>query len=137
MYTGWRKQDGCLIVSRLYTHSRVHHIVAVTEALVLLPISYVVRIANYRVSWKLVLDKDQFLMTDSSGNDVPVTEQEDLTFISNLPFGELVMIYFTLQTRWKEWIGRMCGSPLRAMLYKFKPFHGQETVTLNGFCRVI
>ena len=82
---GENKTEG-LIVSRLYTHSRVHLIVAVKEALVLLPISYVVRIANYRVSWKLVLDKDQFLMTDSWGDNVPVTEQEDLTFISKSTF---------------------------------------------------
>ena len=55
---------------------------AVKEALVLLPISCLVRIANYQVSWKLVLDKDQFLMTDSWGDNVPTTEQEDLTFLS-------------------------------------------------------
>ena len=82
---GDNKTEG-LIVSKLYTHSRVHLIVAVREALVLLPISYVVRIANYRVSWKLVLDKDQFLMTDSWGDVVPVTEQEDLTFLSKAAF---------------------------------------------------
>ena len=82
---GDNKTEG-LIVSKLYTHSRVHLIVAVKEALVLLPISYVVRIANYRVSWKLVLDKDQFLMTDSWGDTVPVTEQEDLTFLSKATF---------------------------------------------------
>ena len=52
---GDNKTEG-LIVSKLYTHSRVHLIVAVKEALVLLPISYLVRIlANYQVSWKLVL----------------------------------------------------------------------------------
>ena len=82
---GDNKTEG-LIISKLYTHSRVHLIVAVKEALVLLPISYVVRIANYRVSWKLVLDKDQFLMTDSWGDTVPVTEQEDLTFLSKATF---------------------------------------------------
>ena len=82
---GDNKTEG-LIVSKLYTHSRVHLIVAVKEALVLLPISYVVRIANYRVSWKLVLDKDQGLMTDSWGDTVPVTEQEDLTFLSKAAF---------------------------------------------------
>ena len=60
-------------------HSRGHLIVAVKEALVFLRISYVVRIANYRVSWKLLLDKDQFSMTHSWGDDVPVTKQEDLT----------------------------------------------------------
>ena len=59
---------------------------AVKEALVLLPISYLVRIANYRVSWKLVLDKNQFWMTDSWGDTVPVTEQEDLTFLSKASF---------------------------------------------------
>ena len=72
---GENKTEG-LIVSRLYTHSRVHLIVTAKEALVLLPVSYVVWIANYRVSWKLVLDKDQFLMTDSWGDEVPVTEQD-------------------------------------------------------------
>ena len=82
---GENKTEG-LIVSKLYTHSRVHLIVAVKEALVLLPISYLVRIANYQVSWKLVLDKDQFLMTDSWGDNVPVTEQEDLTFLSKATF---------------------------------------------------
>ena len=40
---GDNKPEG-LIVSKLYTHSRVHLIVAVKEALVLLPISYLVRI---------------------------------------------------------------------------------------------
>ena len=45
---GDNKTEG-LIVSKLYTHSRVHFL----------------RIANYQVSWKLVLDKDQFLMTDA------------------------------------------------------------------------
>ena len=75
-----------LILSRLYTHSRVHLIVAVKEALVLLPISYLVRIANYQVSWKLILDKDQFVVTDSWGDNVPVTEQEDLTFLSKTTF---------------------------------------------------
>ena len=82
---GENRTEG-LIVSKLYTHSRVHLIVAVKEALVLLPISYLVRIANYQVSWKLVLDKDQFLMTDSWGDNVPVTEQEDLTFLSKATF---------------------------------------------------
>ena len=82
---GENKTEG-LNVSKLYTHSRVHLIVAVKEALVLLPISYFVRIANYQVSWKLVLDKDQFLMTDSWGDRVPVTEQEDLTFLSKATF---------------------------------------------------
>ena len=47
------KTEG-LIVSRLYTHSRVHLIVAVKEASVLLPISYVVRIANCRVSGEIM-----------------------------------------------------------------------------------
>ena len=60
--------------------------VAVREALVLLPISYVVRIAYHRMSWKPVSDKDQFLMTDSWEDNVPVTEQEDLTFISKSTF---------------------------------------------------
>ena len=82
---GDNKTEG-LIVSKLYTHSRVHLIVAVKEALVLLPISYLVRIANYQVSWKLVLDKDQFLMTDSWGDNVPVPEQEDVTFLSKATF---------------------------------------------------
>ena len=82
---GDNKTEG-LIVSKLYTHSRVHLIAAVKEALVLLPISYLVRIATYQVSWKLVLDKDQFLMTDSWGDNVPTTEQEDLTFLSKAFF---------------------------------------------------
>ena len=82
---GDNKTEG-LIISKLYTHSRVHLIVAVKEVLVLLPNSYVVRIANYQVSWKLVLDKDQFLMTDAWGDNVPVTEQEDLTFLGKATF---------------------------------------------------
>ena len=53
---GDNKTEG-LIVSKLYTHSRVHLIVAMKEALVLFPISYLVQIANYQVSWKLVLDQ--------------------------------------------------------------------------------
>ena len=79
------KTEG-LIVSKLCTHSRVHLIVAVKEALVLLPFSYLVRIANYEVPWKLVLEKDQFLMTDSWEDNVPVTEQEDLTSLSKATF---------------------------------------------------
>ena len=96
-----------LIISRLYTHSRVHLIVAVKEALVLLPISYLVRIANYQASWKLVLDKDQFLMTDSWGDTVPVTEQEDLTFLSKATFWRVGHDLFHFATKvegmdWKE-----------------------------------
>ena len=44
------------------------------------------KIANYEFFWKLVLHKDQFLMTDSWGDTVPVTEQEDLTFLSKATF---------------------------------------------------
>ena len=101
---GENKTEG-LIISRLYTHSRVHLIVAVKEALVLLPISYVVRIANYSVSWKLVLDKDQFLMTDSWGDDVPVTEQEDLTFISKSTFWRVGhdLFHFANKVEGMEW----------------------------------
>ena len=62
-------------MSKLYTHSRVHLIVAVKEALALLPISYLARIANHQLSWKLILEKDQFLMTDSC-DQVPVTEKK-------------------------------------------------------------
>ena len=95
VYFGWRKQDrrpDCvttlysLTCSSYCSRERGASPSSVKEALVLLPISYVVRIANYRVSWKLVLDKDQFLMTDSWGDNVPVTEQEDLTFISKATF---------------------------------------------------
>ena len=96
-----------LIVSKLYRHSRVHLIVAVKEALVLLPISYLVRIANYQVSWKLVLDKDQFLMTDSWGDNVPATEQEDLTFLSKATFWRVGHDLFHLANKvegmdWKD-----------------------------------
>ena len=108
MYTlvGDNKTEG-LIVSKLYTHSRVHLIVAVKEALVLLPISYLVRIANYQVSWKLVLDKDQFLMTDSWGDNVPTTEQEDLTFLSKATFWRVGHDLFHLANKvegmdWKD-----------------------------------
>ena len=86
VYISWRQQTEGLIVARLYTHARVHLIVAVKEALVLLPISYLVRIANYQVSWKLVLGKDQFIMTGNWGDNVPVTDDEDLTFLSKLHF---------------------------------------------------
>ena len=103
---GDNKTEG-LIVSKLYTHSRVHLIVAVKEALVLLPISYVVRIANYRVSWKLVLDKDQFLMTDSWGDTVPVTEQEDLTFLSKATFWRVGhdLFHFANKVEGMDWKG--------------------------------
>ena len=52
------KAEG-LIVSRPYTHSRIHLIVAVKEAVVFLPISYLVRSENYQASWKLHLDNLQ------------------------------------------------------------------------------
>ena len=107
-----------LIISRLYTHSRVHLIVAVKEALVLLPISYLVRIANYQVSWKLVLDKDQFLMTDSWGDTVPVTEQEDLTFLSKATFWRVGHDLFHFATKvegmdWKEVWQTLTGEAVR------------------------
>ena len=75
------------------------------EALVLLPISYLVRIANYQVSWKLVLDKDQFLMTDAWGDTVPVTEQEDLTFLSKATFWRVGhdLFHFANKVDGMEW----------------------------------
>ena len=60
-------------------------------------------LSGYQLSsvLELVLDKDQFLMTDSWGDNVPVAEQEDLTFISKSTFWR-VGHDFTLQIKWKE-----------------------------------
>ena len=74
------KTEG-MIVSRLDSHSQVHLIVAVWEAAVLFLISYLVGIFNYQVLWKLHLDKDLFLMLDGWGDQVPATENEDLTHL--------------------------------------------------------
>ena len=105
MYLGGRQQTEGLIVSKLYTHSRVHLIVAVKEALVLLLISSLVRIANYQVSWKLILEKDQFLMTDSWGDNVPVTKQEDLTFLSKSTFWRVGndLFHFSNKVEGMDW----------------------------------
>ena len=44
------------------------------EAGVLLPMSCLVRLTNYQASLKLHLDKDQFIMIDGWGDNVPITE---------------------------------------------------------------
>ena len=76
------------------------------------------RIANYQVSWKLVLDKDQFLMTDSWGDTVPVTEQEDLTFLSKATFWRVAHDLFHFATKlegmdWKEVWQALTGEAVR------------------------
>ena len=119
---GDNKTEG-LIVSKLYTHSRVHLIVAVKEALVLLPISFLVRIANYQVSWKLVLDKDQFVMTDSWGDNFPVTEQEDLTFLSKATFWRVGHDLFHFANKvegmdWKDVWQALTGETYRFSLFQ-------------------
>ena len=48
-----------------------------------------------------MLDKDQFLMTDSWGDSVPVTEQEDLTFLGKATFWRVGHDLFHLRTKLK------------------------------------
>ena len=56
---GDNKTEG-LVVARLATRQRTHLIVAGKGAKPLIPISYLIRIANYRATWRMMGDHDCF-----------------------------------------------------------------------------
>ena len=70
-----------LVVARLSTRHRTHLIVAVKEARPLIPISYLIRIAHYRATWRMMGEHDCFQMKDGYGDPVTVTEDEDLLYV--------------------------------------------------------
>ena len=70
-----------LVVARLSTRHRTHLIVAVNEARPLIPISYLIRIAHYRATWRMMGEHDCFQMKDGYGDPVTVTEDEDLLYV--------------------------------------------------------
>ena len=70
-----------LVVARLSTRQRTHLIVAVKEAKPLIPISYLIRIADYRATWRMMGEHDCFQMKDGYGDPVMVNEDEDLLYV--------------------------------------------------------
>ena len=70
-----------LVVARLSTRQRTHLIVAVKEAKPLIPISYLIRIAHYRATWRMMGEHDCFQMKDGYGDPVTVNEDEDLLYV--------------------------------------------------------
>ena len=70
-----------LVVARLSTRQRTHLIVAVKEAKPLIPISYLIRIAHYRATWRMMGEHDCFQMKDGYGDPVMVNEDEDLLYV--------------------------------------------------------
>ena len=70
-----------LVVARLSTRHRTHLIVAVKEAKPLIPISYLIRIAHYRATWRMMGEHDCFQMKDGYGDPVMVNEHEDLLYV--------------------------------------------------------
>ena len=77
---GDNKTEG-LVVARLATRQRTHLIVAVKGAKPLIPISYLIRIANYRATWRMMGEHDCFQMKDGYGDPVMVNEDEDLLYV--------------------------------------------------------
>ena len=70
-----------LVVARLSTRQRTHLIVAVKEAKPLIPISYLIRIAHYRATWRMMGEHDCLQMKDGYGDPVTVNEDEDLLYV--------------------------------------------------------
>ena len=70
-----------LVVARLSTRQRTHLIVAMKEAKPLIPISYLIRIAHYRATWRMMGEHDCFQMKDGYGDPVTVNEDEDLLYV--------------------------------------------------------
>ena len=70
-----------LVVARLATRQRTHLIVAVKEAKPLIPISYLIRIAHYRATWRMMGEHDCLQMKDGYGDPVMVNEDEDLLYV--------------------------------------------------------
>ena len=77
---GDNKTEG-LVVARLGTRLRTHLIVAVKGAKPLIPISYLIRIAHYRATWRMMGEHDCFQMKDGYGDPVMVNEDEDLLYV--------------------------------------------------------
>ena len=77
---GDNKTEG-LVVARLATRQRTHLIVAVKGAKPLIPISYLIRIAHYRATWRMMGEHDCFQMEDGYGDPVMVNEDEDLLYV--------------------------------------------------------
>ena len=77
---GDNKTEG-LVVARLATRQWTHLIVAVKGAKPLIPISYLIRIANYRATWRVMGEHDCFQMKDGYGDPVMVNEDEDLLYV--------------------------------------------------------
>ena len=77
---GDNKTEG-LVVARLATRQRTHLIVAVKGAKPLIPISYLIRIAHYRATWRMMGEHDCFQMKDGYGDPVMVNEDEDLLYV--------------------------------------------------------
>ena len=77
---GDNKTEG-LVVARLATRHRTHLIVAVKGAKPLIPISYLIRIAHYRATWRMMGEHDCFQMKDGYGDPVMVNEEEDLLYV--------------------------------------------------------
>ena len=77
---GDNKTEG-LVVARLATRQRTHLIVAVKGAKPLIPISYLIRIAHYRATWRMMGEHDCFQMKDGNGDPVMVNEDEDLLYV--------------------------------------------------------
>ena len=77
---GDNKTEG-LVVARLATRQRTHLIVAVKGAKPLIPISYLIRIAHYRATWRMMGENDCFQMKDGYGDPVMVNEDEDLLYV--------------------------------------------------------
>ena len=70
-----------LVVARLSTRNRTRLIVAVKEAKPLIPISYLIRIAHYRATWRMMGEHDCFQMKGGYGDSVMVNEDEDLLYV--------------------------------------------------------
>ena len=88
---GDNKTEG-LVVARLATRQRTHLIVAVKGAKPLIPISYLIRIAHYRATWRMMGEHDCFQMKDGYGDPVMVNEDEDLLYVGKTTCGESDMI---------------------------------------------
>ena len=71
-----------LVVARLSTRQRTHLIVAVKEAKPLIPISYLIRIAHYRATWRMMGEHDCFQMNRWIWRSCTmVNEDEDLLYV--------------------------------------------------------
>ena len=74
-------EDDHRVPARLATRHRTHLIVAVKGAKPLIPISYLIRIAHCRATWRMMGEHDCFQMKDGYGDPVMVNEEEDLLYV--------------------------------------------------------